>query len=116
MALLRLAAAALPCAAAGGAAQAAGGATGGGLVVDGAAAGGGATPAHTYVIAWANASSGWCVDLSGADTSNGTEIQLWDCNVSPLRQLPQRPSAACRFPPTCLLRCRTKWSAWPLAQ
>ena len=111
MALLRLAAAALPCAqAAGGAAAGAAG----GLLSAGAA--GGATPAHTYVIAWANASSGWCVDLSGADTSNGTEIQLWDCNVSPLRQLPQRPSAACRFPPTCLLRCRTNWSAWPLAQ
>ena len=36
----------------------------------------------TYVITWSNASSGWCVDLSGGDTSNGTEIQLWDCNVS----------------------------------
>ena len=41
----------------------------------------------TYVITWANASSGWCVDLSGGDTSNGTEIQLWDCNVSTHRAI-----------------------------
>lgn len=39
-------------------------------------------PEHTYVITWANATSGWCVDLSGGATSNGTEIELWDCNVS----------------------------------
>jgi len=35
----------------------------------------------SYVITWANKTSGWCVDLTGGSTANGTEVQLWDCNV-----------------------------------
>jgi hypothetical protein len=38
--------------------------------------------ATSWVITWANATSGWCVDLTGGATANGTEVQLWDCNVS----------------------------------
>jgi hypothetical protein len=32
------------------------------------------------LIVWANATSRKCIDLSGGNTTNGQEVQLWDCN------------------------------------
>jgi len=48
--------------------------TGGG----GGGGGGGATPIHGY--------GGKCVDVSGANSANGTAIQLWTCNATNAQQ------------------------------
>jgi chitinase len=44
----------------------------------GGGGGGGATPIHGY--------GGKCVDVSGANTANGTAIQLWTCNGTAAQQ------------------------------
>jgi hypothetical protein len=32
------------------------------------------------VITWANATSKKCIDLAAGNTTNGDEVELWDCN------------------------------------
>ena len=35
---------------------------------------------HAVTISWANATSSKCIDLAGGNTTNGEEVQIWDCN------------------------------------